>query len=156
MKRAFALALSAVLAGGLVGCASSESESGAASGSSSGATSASGTSNYNINRNDNVSGSVSGSTSDNYNRNDNTSTSGSVSGSRQKVRVRAEEQIDSDGRESYLRGEIREQDGALIARLAGHQGSGNLHSLVQANALLIIPAGVKCVPAGQEIQAWIL
>jgi len=35
-------------------------------------------------------------------------------------------------------------------------GSGNLHSLVQANALLIIPAGVKCVPAGQEVNAWLL
>ena len=81
---------------------------------------------------------------------------GDLSGGRQIVRVRCEEQIDSDGRESYLRGEIREVDGSLAARLTGHQGSGNLHSLVQANALLIIPAGVKCVPAGQEINAWIL
>jgi molybdopterin molybdotransferase len=70
--------------------------------------------------------------------------------------VRCEEEIRSDGRESYLRGEIREVDGSLVARLTGHQGSGNLRSLVQANALLIIPAGVKCVPAGQEITAWIL
>jgi molybdopterin biosynthesis enzyme len=70
--------------------------------------------------------------------------------------VRAEEQIDSDGRESYLRGEIREENGVLLARLSGHQGSGNLHSLVQGNALLIIPAGVKCVPAGQEVYAWVL
>ncbi len=75
---------------------------------------------------------------------------------RQFVRVRCEDEINSDGRESYLRGEVREMDGALVARLTGHQGSGNLHSLVQANALLIIPAGVKCVPAGQEITAWLL
>ena len=81
---------------------------------------------------------------------------GLLHSSRPIVRVRCEEQIDSDGRESYLRGEIREVDGALVARLTGHQGSGNLHSLVQANALLIIPAGVKCVPAGQEIIAWML
>lgn len=81
---------------------------------------------------------------------------GLLDGGRQTVRVRAEEEINSDGRESYLRGEIRERDGVLVARLAGHQGSGNLHSLVQANALLIIPAGVKCVPAGQEIKAWYL
>jgi molybdopterin molybdotransferase len=66
------------------------------------------------------------------------------------------DQIDSDGRESYLRGEVREENGVLTARLTGHQGSGNLYSLVQANALLIIPAGVKCVPAGQEITAWLL
>jgi molybdopterin molybdotransferase len=76
--------------------------------------------------------------------------------SRQIVRVKCEEEIESDGRESYLRAEIREVGGMLTARLTGHQGSGNLHSLVQANALLIIPAGVKCVPAGQEITAWLL
>jgi molybdopterin molybdotransferase len=81
---------------------------------------------------------------------------GSLSGSRQTVRVRSEEEINSDGRESYLRGEVREENGVLVARLTGHQGSGNLHSLVQANALLIIPAGVKCVPAGQEVNAWLL
>ena len=75
---------------------------------------------------------------------------------RQSIRVRCEEQIDSDGRESYLRAGVREENGVLIARLTGHQGSGNLHSLVQANALLIIPAGVKCVPAGEEVNAWLL
>jgi molybdopterin molybdotransferase len=82
--------------------------------------------------------------------------SGSNNGNRQTVRVRCAEQIDSDGRESYLRAQIREEDGIATARLTGHQGSGNLHSLVQANALLIIPAGVKCVPAGQEVNAWLL
>ena len=75
---------------------------------------------------------------------------------RQRVRVRCVEQIDSDGRESYLRAQVQEQNGSWIARLTGHQGSGNLHSLVQANALLIIPAGVKCVPAGQEVDAWLI
>ncbi|MEO8356534.1 MAG: gephyrin-like molybdotransferase Glp [Chloroflexota bacterium] len=82
--------------------------------------------------------------------------SGSLSRGRQSVRVRIVDQIDSDGRESYLRAEIHEENGVLMARLTGHQGSGNLHSLVQANALLIIPAGVKCVPAGQEVTAWLL
>ena len=82
--------------------------------------------------------------------------SGLVGGGRPSVRVRCEEEINSDGRESYLRAQIREEDGVFVARLTGHQGSGNLHSLVQANALLIIPAGVKCVPAGQEVKAWYL
>ncbi len=81
---------------------------------------------------------------------------GSPNGLRQTVRVTCEEQIDSDGRESYLRAQVREENGKTIARLTGHQGSGNLHSLVQANALLIIPAGVKCVPAGQEMDAWLV
>jgi molybdopterin molybdotransferase len=75
-------------------------------------------------------------------------------GGRQSVRVRCEEEILSDGRESYLRAVIHEKDGEYSASLTGHQGSGNLLSLVQANALLIIPAGVKCVPAGQEVTAW--
>jgi molybdopterin molybdotransferase len=77
---------------------------------------------------------------------------------REKLRARCEEQIDSDGRESYLRARVRpgEESGIYIARLTGHQGSGNLYSLVEANALLIIPAGVKCVPAGQEVDAWLI
>lgn len=84
--------------------------------------------------------------------------SGSFGGSRQTVRVRCAEQIDSDGRESYLRAHVNEdaEHGSWVAHLTGHQGSGNLHSLVQANALLIIPAGVKCVPAGQEVDAWLI
>ena len=81
---------------------------------------------------------------------------GASTAGRTTVRVRCEEQIDSDGRESYLRAQVYEKDGLFIARLTGHQGSGNLHSLVQANALLIIPAGVKCVPAGQEANAWLI
>ena len=82
--------------------------------------------------------------------------SGLASDRRPIVRVIAAEQIDSDGRESYLRAQVAETDGRYVARLTGHQGSGNLYSLVQANALLIIPAGVKCVPAGQEVDAWLV
>jgi len=82
--------------------------------------------------------------------------SGISDGSRRTVRVRCEEEILSDGRESYLRAILHEQDGVQVAKLTGHQGSGNLLSLVQADALLIIPAGVKCVPAGQEVNAWLL
>lgn len=81
---------------------------------------------------------------------------GQMDRSRQTVRVRCAEEIDSDGRESYLRAQIRTENGILIASLTGHQGSGNLLSLVQADALLIIPAGVKCVPAGQEVDAILL
>ena len=72
---------------------------------------------------------------------------------RRRTTVRLAEAVESDGRESYLRAVVRE-DGS--ARLTGHQGSGNLLSLVQANALLIIPAGVKSRPAGQEVEAWLV
>ena len=82
--------------------------------------------------------------------------SGKLESSRRRIKVRSEEEIESDGRESYLRAKLREENGIQIAQLTGHQGSGNLLSLVQADALLIIPAGVKCVPAGQEVEALLL
>ncbi|MDD5368067.1 MAG: molybdopterin molybdotransferase MoeA [Anaerolineaceae bacterium] len=63
--------------------------------------------------------------------------------------------IDSDGRESYLRAIVNNQDGKRSVRLTGHQGSGNLFSLVQANALLIVPSGVKSLPAGSEVGVWL-
>ena len=75
---------------------------------------------------------------------------------RPKVKVRLAEAIESDGRESYLRAIIEERDGVLSAKLTGHQGSGNLLSLVQANALLIVPAGVKSLAIGDQAEAWML
>jgi len=81
---------------------------------------------------------------------------GQLDGIRLTVKVRCGEEIESDGRESYLRAKIRNENGIHIATLTGHQGSGNLLSLVQADALLIIPAGVKCVPVGQEVDAILL
>ena len=72
------------------------------------------------------------------------------------VRVRLGEAVKSDGRESYLRAEVRFQPEGPVAFLSGHQGSANLAALVRANALLIIPAGVKSAPAGWEVDAWML
>jgi molybdopterin molybdotransferase len=66
------------------------------------------------------------------------------------------EPVESDGRESYLRGIVSTEGGHLTARLTGHQGSGNLHSLVQANALLFIPSGVKYLPSGGQVQVFLL
>lgn len=65
-----------------------------------------------------------------------------------------EKPIESDGRESYLRANVQNQAGKLVAALTGHQGSGNLYSLVQANALLIVPSGVKSLPSGTEVEIW--
>lgn len=75
---------------------------------------------------------------------------------RPRVRARLAEKLESDGRESYLRAVIEERDGQLHAKLTGHQGSGNLLSLVQANALLIVPAGVKSLAIGDQLEAWML
>jgi molybdopterin molybdotransferase len=81
---------------------------------------------------------------------------GSTDPTQNHVRVRLAEPLQSDGRESYLRAHTYRKNGHLYAKLTGHQGSGNLFSMVQANALLIIPAGVKSLPAETEIKAWLL
>jgi len=75
---------------------------------------------------------------------------------RPRQHVRLAEPLSSDGRETYLRAVLSEENGCLIARLTGHQGSGNLLSLVQANALLIVPSEVKSLPANAEVDAWLL
>jgi molybdopterin molybdotransferase len=64
--------------------------------------------------------------------------------------------VESDGRESYLRAVVRQENGRLTVRLTGHQGSGNIFSLVQANALLIVPSGVKSLPANSDVDIWLL
>jgi molybdopterin molybdotransferase len=71
-------------------------------------------------------------------------------------RARMLEPLESDGRETYLRAVVEWQDGELVGRLTGHQGSGNLHSLVQSNALLFVPSGVKYVPTGAQVDVWLL
>ncbi|MBN1668910.1 MAG: molybdopterin molybdotransferase MoeA, partial [Anaerolineales bacterium] len=67
--------------------------------------------------------------------------------------VRLLEDIRSDGRESYLRAVVERVGDTWVVRLTGHQGSGNLHSLVKANALLRIPAGVLALQAGEIAMA---
>ncbi len=66
------------------------------------------------------------------------------------------EAVESDGRESYLRVVLKNEGGRTVAYLTGHQGSGNLYSLVKANALLIVPSGVKSLPIGAEVDSWLL
>jgi molybdopterin molybdotransferase len=44
-------------------------------------------------------------------------------------------------------------DGSYIARLTGEQGSHVMSSLVQANALVIVPEGVQEVRAGTQLDA---
>ena len=74
---------------------------------------------------------------------------------RTRHRVLLEEPVSSDGRESYLRAKVWLQDGRYHASLASHQGSGNLYSLVQSNAFLIVPSEVKSLPIGAEVDAWL-
>ena len=62
------------------------------------------------------------------------------------------EDMKSDGRESFIRVTLNREDGRLVARETGTQSSGALSSLVKADALLVIPAGVTQVNAGDTFS----
>jgi molybdopterin molybdotransferase len=66
--------------------------------------------------------------------------------------ARTEERIESDGRESYLRSYVWWEAGEYRARLTGNQDSGILFSLVEANAFVIVPAGVMSAEAGELVN----
>jgi molybdopterin molybdotransferase len=66
------------------------------------------------------------------------------------------EAIESDGRETYARAWVERRVGQWVARLSGGQGSNMLHSLVRANALVIVPDGVTHLDAGAKAQAQML
>lgn len=74
---------------------------------------------------------------------------------RVRVNVVLGEGLESDGRESYLRATVTLENGRYIARFSTNQSSGNLFSLVESNALLIIPSGVKSCPPETEVEAWL-
>ncbi len=73
-----------------------------------------------------------------------------------KLMVRVDHALQSDGRESYLRAKVRWEEGEYRARLTGSQDSGVLSSLVAANALLVVPADVETVTAGEILEAILL
>jgi molybdopterin molybdotransferase len=63
------------------------------------------------------------------------------------------EELHSDGRESYLRAVVSRDARGYVATTTGSQGSHIMTSLVQANALLIVPEGVTAVAAGTTLRA---
>jgi molybdopterin molybdotransferase len=75
-----------------------------------------------------------------------------------RLRFEAElaEGIESDGRETYLRAVVELKDGGHRARLAGGQDSSVLSSLAAANALIVIPAGVRTMPEGARVRGWFI
>ena len=84
--------------------------------------------------------------------------SGCAQWERPVVMARLAADIQSDGRETYVRArvELDERSGELSARTSGGQDSHMLGALANANALLIIPAGVKSVRGGDLLKAWLL
>ena len=66
------------------------------------------------------------------------------------------EDIQSDGRRSYLRVRLQRDNGRLMARLTGTQSSGALMSMVLADGLLIVPENASFVRAGEELPVALL
>ncbi|HVU68574.1 MAG TPA: gephyrin-like molybdotransferase Glp [Ktedonobacteraceae bacterium] len=59
-------------------------------------------------------------------------------------------------RRHYVRAHVTWRDGRLVAHTTGNQGSNIMTSLVDANALLIVPAGGGEIKAGATAQALML
>jgi molybdopterin molybdotransferase len=66
------------------------------------------------------------------------------------------EDMRSDGRRSYIRVRLQNENGQFIARTTGTQSSGALMSMVLADGLLIIPEDVTFVPAGTQLPVRLL
>jgi len=66
------------------------------------------------------------------------------------------ESITSDGRRSYLRVRLIEDNGRYLATLSGTQSSGALLSMVIADGLMIVPEGVVVVEAGDRLRVKLL
>lgn len=81
---------------------------------------------------------------------------GARGGQRWQVEAVFDEDVESDGRESYLRSRVRKVNGEYHAVLTGSQDSGVMTSMVSANGLAILPAGVTHLPAGSKTTVWML
>lgn len=72
---------------------------------------------------------------------------------RPRVTARLLDEVHSDGRETYVRAVVSRKGEGYEARTTGIQGSNIMTSLVKANALLVVPEGVKSVTAGEQLPA---
>jgi molybdopterin molybdotransferase len=59
-------------------------------------------------------------------------------------------------RRTYLRAKVRYEAGKFYARLAPRQGSGELSSMLSANALVILAEGTTQAKIGEEISALVI
>lgn len=77
---------------------------------------------------------------------------------RPQLPVRVRESFSSDGRESYIRVIVSRdvETGEWEAVTTGSQGSHIITSLVQANALLVVPEGTMHVESGEQLMAMML
>ena len=64
--------------------------------------------------------------------------------------------LKSDGRRSYNRVILSQENGRIMAQTTGIQSSGALMSMVKADGLAIIPEGVMEAPPGSELNVILL
>ncbi|HEY9854210.1 MAG TPA: gephyrin-like molybdotransferase Glp [Stenomitos sp.] len=60
------------------------------------------------------------------------------------------------GKRSFLRAVVTRSGDRWIAALTGPQGSGMIHSMVNANALLVIPEQTRRMEAGERVKALLI
>lgn len=75
---------------------------------------------------------------------------------RPRVPVTVQEEIQSDGRESYIRAVVTRMGDGYTAVTTGEQGSHMMTSLIKANALIILPEGSTHIPAGATLSAMMI
>jgi molybdopterin molybdotransferase len=68
----------------------------------------------------------------------------------------AAETITSDGRLTFVRVRLKHDGKRWMASLTGTQSSGAISSLVKADGLLVIPAGVTRLEAGSQAEVYFL
>ena len=60
------------------------------------------------------------------------------------------------GRIQFARGIVSNRKGSRQVELAGGHGSHILADLARANALVILPMAAEFIPAGEELDVWLL
>ncbi len=76
---------------------------------------------------------------------------------RLEVEARIAENLHSPaGKTEFVRAQVTHENGALIARVSGDQGSGRLSTMTRANALLVIGPDQTQLVAGTQVRARLL
>jgi len=85
---------------------------------------------------------------------------GSPSWDKLTLKAVLQEDVQNSGRRHYMRALLYETDGEYRVTTRGSgvqvQGSGILSSLVWANALVVVPNEITFLPAGSQVDVWLL
>ena len=85
---------------------------------------------------------------------------GLVNWEKPTLRATLQEGVYNSGRQHYMRAYLSQLEGKYQVTTRGSgvqvQGSGILSSLVWANALVVVPNEVTYIPAGTEVDVWLL